>query len=90
MKLYTTYPGHFVGYTTKITAAHCNFPYENVYCAPDCEMAKSPEWIAKKAHHNFPILELADGSVISQSVAVSKYIARETGHTEFIGNNAIE
>jgi glutathione S-transferase len=90
MKLYTTYPGHFVGYTTKITAEHCGFKYENVYVAPGGEIDTDPAFIAKIAHHNFPALELEDGSIISQSIALSKYIANETGHKEFIGNNAFE
>ena len=90
MKLYTTFPGHFIGYCPMITAQHCGFAYENVYVPPGCELAANPEFIAKKAHHNFPVLELADGSVASQSVAVAKYIARESGRGDFLGNCAFE
>jgi glutathione S-transferase len=90
MKLYTTYPGHFVGYTTKITAEHCGFKYENVYVAPGSEIDIDPAFISKIAHHNFPTLELEDSTMISQSIALAKYIATETGHQEFIGNNAFE
>ena len=90
MKLYTTYPGHFVGYTTKITAEHCGFKYEIVYVAPGSEIDIDPAFISKIAHHNFPTLELEDSTMISQSIALAKYIATETGHQEFIGNNAFE
>ena len=38
MKLYTTYPAHFIGYTTKITAEHCATKYENVYVPTGSEL----------------------------------------------------
>ena len=65
MKLYTTYPSHFVGYTARITAEICNYPVENIFCPPGCELEQDKEFIAKLAHHNFPMAELPDGKVFS-------------------------
>ena len=61
MKLYTTYPAHFVGYTTRITLEHCGTKYENVFVPPESELDKDPEFLAKIGHRNFPVAELADG-----------------------------
>jgi glutathione S-transferase len=90
MKLYSTFPAHFVSYTPLITAKLCNSPVEQIYCPPDSELAKSEEMIARKGIWNFPLMETADGKVFSQSVAVATYIAREAGRTDLFGSNAFE
>jgi len=84
MKLYQNYTPHFFGYTPRIAADFCGYPLELVLVS-DVEQ-KDPEFAKKKAHHNFPLAELPDGSIVSQSVAIAQFVARESGKTAFIGS----
>lgn len=90
MKLYQTFPGHYVSYTPQIVAHLCNVKLENVYVMPDSELAQKEEFKSKKAHWNFPMLETADGKIITQSVAVAQFIAHEAGRTDLTGANPWE
>jgi glutathione S-transferase len=90
MKLYQTFPAHFVSYTPLVTAQLCGVHLENVYVAPESELAKDEAMKTKKAHWNFPVCETAHGQIISQSVAVAQYIAREAGRTDLYGNTSFE
>lgn len=90
MKLYQTYPSHFISYTPLITATLFGVSHENVYVAADSELAKDDKVKAMKAHWNWPVLELPTGHTISQSVAVARFIALEAGRTDFIGNTPFE
>lgn len=90
MKLYQTFPAHFVSYTPLITAQLCGTSIESVYVAPDSDLAKDQAFKDKKAHWNFPVLETAHGEIISQSVAAAQYIAREAGRADLYGHNAFE
>ena len=88
MKLYMQRPDHFFGYTARMTADYCGFPYELVIV--DDELANDAAFKAKKAHHNFPMAETADGKIISQSAAIASYIAREAGNEKFLGETAFQ
>ena len=88
MKLYMQTPAHFFGYTTRMTADYCGYPYELVIV--DDELANDAAFKAKKAHHNFPIAELPDGTIISQSKAIAEFIAREAGNQQFLGETAFQ
>lgn len=90
MKLYQTFPAHFVSYTPLITAQLCGVHVENVYVAPESDIAKSEEMKTKKAHWNFPVCETAHGQIVSQSVAVAQLIAREAGRADLYGHTAFE
>lgn len=90
MKLYQTFPGHFVSYSVQITAAVSGLAVENVFVAPESELAQNAEFKAKKAHWNFPVLETADGKVLSESVALCRFIALEAGRHDLIGNTPFE
>ena len=81
-------PAHFFGYSTRMTADYCGYPYELVIV--DEEMANDAAFKAKKGHHNFPIAELPDGTIISQSAAIAAYIAREAGNQQFLGETAMQ
>jgi len=90
MKLYQTYPSHFISYTPLVTAALFGVSHENVYVAADSELAQDPTIKAKKAHWNWPLLETSTGHTVSQSVAVARFIALEAGRQDFLGNTPFE
>lgn len=90
MKLYQTFPGHFVSYSVQVTAAVSGIALENVYAAPESELAQDAAFKTKKAHWNFPLLETADGKTVSESVALCRFIALEAGRTDLIGNTPFE
>lgn len=90
MKLYSTFPAHFISYPALITATICGVSLENVFVGPDSDMAKDAAFKTKKAHWNFPVLETADGQIISQSYAISQFLAREANREDLFGHNAFE
>jgi glutathione S-transferase len=90
MKLYTTFPGHFVSYCPQITAQLCGIHLTDIHVPPESDLAKSEELKAKKAHWNWPMLETPDGKIITQSVAIAQFIAREAGRADLTGHNAFE
>lgn len=90
MKLYQTFPGHFVSYSVQITAAISGLAVENVFVAPESELAQDAQFKTKKAHWNFPLLETADGKVVSESVALARFVAAEAGRNDLIGNTPFE
>lgn len=88
MKLFSSTPGHFLAFCPQITAEACGVTLETIVVPED--LAKSDEFISKKMHWNFPVLETADGHIISQSCANAAFIARSAGRLDFIGTTAFE
>merc|ERR1711935_282148 len=87
-KLYAWTNQHFYLYTAQICAKLGGI---------DCEYVHKPfgksddkEWMAKKAHMNFPILELEDGRMISQTNAVCSYLLKVGGKADMLGSTAWE
>lgn len=87
MKLYTNGPWVYY-YNAKMTADYCDHQLRVVTVDP--EMAKSQDIKEKMGAGSFPFLELADGTIIRESNAIAPYIARVTGHKEFLGTNPFE
>jgi elongation factor 1-beta len=90
MKLYTNKLDHFFYYTPKIVAEMTQAKVQTVVVSE--EEQKSEDFKAKRGGHGkFPMLELADGSMIYESLAIAEYIARQssthsgavTGRTAF-------
>ena len=88
LKLYTNNPSNFFYYSPKMTADYCGYPVQVVVVDP--EMEKTKEMKDKKGVNKFPFLELPDGTVIGESVAISGYLARVSGQEAFLGNTAME
>ncbi len=89
MKLYTNRPDHFFFFTAKIVAEMTGAPVESVVVSQ--EVQDSAEFKAKKAHGKFPMLELADGSVLFESAAIAQFIAVEAGQSDnLLGTSAFE
>lgn len=82
-KLYTNRLDHFFFYTPAITAAIVGAKVEVVVVSQ--EQQDSAEFKAKKAQGKFPMLELADGTIIFESNAIAAYLARSAGNTSFLG-----
>ena len=88
LKLYTNTPANFFFYNAKMTADYCGYPVQ--VTVVDGEMEKSKEYKDKKGSGAYPYLELANGDVINESVAISAYIARQSGQQAFLGLDAME
>jgi glutathione S-transferase/translation elongation factor EF-1beta len=88
MKVYTNRLDHFFYYNVKMTADYVGVPLQTVVV--DEAMAGSAEFKAKKAHGQFPLLELADGTLIRESTAIASFIARQAGRSDFVGATAFE
>merc|ERR1719223_1303089 len=86
--VYTNRLDHFFYYNVKMTADYVGVPLQTVVV--DEAMAGSAEFKAKKAHGQFPILELADGTLIRESTAIASFIARQAGRSDFVGATAFE
>jgi glutathione S-transferase/translation elongation factor EF-1beta len=90
MKLYTNAPGHILylipAAVAQITQAHV----ETVIVS--AETQETPEFKAKRGTHGkFPMLELADGSMIYESIAIGEYIARASNFSaNLMGRTAFE
>jgi len=76
-KLYTNRPDHLFAFTPKITAAFVGANIEQIVLTE--EQQASAEFKTKKAHGQFPMLELSDGTIIFESNAIAAYIARSSG-----------
>ena len=87
-KVYVNRPDHYFYYNVKMTADYCNFPIETIVL--DEEAQKAKDWKDKKGHRLFPIMETPQGALISESSAISAYIARAAGNKSFIGQNAFD
>jgi len=85
-KLYTNRPDHTFAFTPQITAAFVKANIQNIVLSE--EQQASADFKAKKAHGQFPMLELDDGTVIFESNAIAAYIARASGNQAFLGSNA--
>jgi glutathione S-transferase len=85
-KLYTNRPDHLFAFTPQITAAFVKANIQNIVLSE--EQQANADFKAKKAHGQFPMLELDDGTVIFESNAIAAYIARSSGNQAFLGSNA--
>ena len=88
LKLYTNTPANFFFYNSKMTADYCGYPVQVVVVTP--EMEKEKDIKDKKGSGSFPFLECGNGDIIRESVAISAYIARQSGQQAFLGLNAFE
>ena len=90
MKLYTNGPAHILYYTPAMIAQLTQAKVETVIVS--AEEQETAEFKAKRGTHGkFPMLELADGSMIYESVAIGEYIARSSGHgAELLGRTPFE
>jgi glutathione S-transferase len=90
MKLYTNAPGHILYYTPAMVAQITQANIETVIVS--AETQESPEFKAKRGTHGkFPMLELADGSMIYESIAIGEYLARTSNFSaNLMGCSAFE
>jgi len=91
MKLYTNKLDHFFYYTPKIVAEMTQAKVQTVVVSE--EEQKAEDFKAKRGGHGkFPMLELADGSMIYESLAIAEYIARqsESHSAAIVGRTAME
>jgi len=89
MKIYTNKPDHFFYFTAQILVNLTSAPVTTVVVSQD--LLNSAEFKAKKKHGKFPILELADGSMIFESAAIAEYLARTSSKSEELcGKTAFE
>jgi len=87
-KVYCNKPDHFYFYNVKMTADYCNFPFETVFVSKETEESK--EFKAKKGSMRYPFIETPSGEFITESTAISAYIARVSNRQDFLGNSAFE
>lgn len=77
MKLYTNGPFHQLTWLSQMVAEFTQQKdFELVIVSP--EMNDSAEFKAKRAHGKFPMLELDDGSMVYESLAIAQYMARRS------------
>jgi elongation factor 1-gamma len=90
MKLYTNAPGHILTNTAAMVAQITQANIEIVIVS--AETQETPEFKAKRGTHGkFPMLELADGSMIYESLAIGEYIARSSNFSaNLLGRTAFE
>lgn len=90
MKLYTNAPSHILYFIPAIVAQITQGNVETVVVSQ--EQQDTPEFKAKRGTHGkFPMLELADGSMIYESFAIGEYLARASNHsTALLGRSAFE
>ena len=82
-KLYTNNLSHFFYYVPRITANIVGFNAETVVVSQETQ--DSADFKVKKAHGNFPFVELDDGTIIHESNAIVAYFARASGNEAFLG-----
>ncbi len=89
MKLYTNSPAHFLYFTPKIVVELTNAKVETVVVSQ--EEQDTAEFKAKRQHGKFPMLELADGTMIYESNGIAAYFARTSGSAPaLVGSDAFE
>jgi elongation factor 1-beta len=90
MKLYTNAPGHILYFIPAIVAQLTQANVEVVVVSQETQ--DTPEFKAKRGTHGkFPMLELADGSMIYESMAIGEYIARSSNFSgALLGRSAFE
>ena len=88
MKVYVQRLDHFFYYNVKMTADYCGVPVQTVLV--DAAMAEDAAFKAKKGTGNFPLLELADGTILRESTAIAAFLARTAGNTDFLGATPFE
>jgi len=89
MKLYTNKLDHYLYFTPKVVVEITQANVQTVVVSD--EEQKAPEFLAKRAHGKFPMLELADGSMIYESVAIAEYLASISDHKQNLcGRTAFE
>lgn len=77
MKLYTNGPFHQLTWFSQIVAEYTQQKdFELVVLSQ--EQQDTPEFKAKRAHGKFPMLELDDGSMVYESLAICQYLARRS------------
>ena len=77
VKLYAWTPCHFFLLATLMCANASGVKVEIV--CPDEAMAKTPEFIKKKAHGKYPVLETSDGKILYETNAICGYLLRLGG-----------
>jgi glutathione S-transferase len=87
-KLYAWTNQHFFLYTCQIAAKMAGV--ECAYEQKPYGKSEDKDWNAKKAHHSYPILELEDGKMLSQTNAVCSYLLKVGGKADMLGSNAFE
>jgi glutathione S-transferase/translation elongation factor EF-1beta len=90
MKLYTNAPSHLLYFIPAIVAHITQGHVEHVVVSQETQ--DTAEFKAKRGSHGkFPMLELADGSMIYESVAIGEYLARISNHNgALLGRSAFE
>lgn len=88
LKLYAWTTQHFYLYCTQICAGLAGIKVEII--EPTTEMKEDKEFIAKKGHLNYPILELEDGKWLGEHIAICKYLLEMGGKTELLGSSAFK
>jgi len=73
-------------YCTLICAGLAGVEVEVV--VPTKEEAEDKDFVAKKGHLNFPILELEDGKFLGEHIAICKYLLEMGGKTDMLGKGA--
>jgi len=91
MKLYTNGPTHSLTFLAKIAAEYCQLTDVEVVIVSK-EQQETEEFKAKRQHGKFPMLELDDGSMVYESMAIAQYIARRsaTHGPALLGKDAME
>ena len=87
-KLYTNRVDNQFTFVALITAAFSKSQLEVEVLSE--EQQNAADFKAKKAHGQFPILELDDGTFIFESNAIAAYIARQAGNTAFLGETQFD
>jgi len=75
MKLYTNKLDHPLFWTPSIVREITQQKIETVILT-EAQEKEMPEFKAKRAHGKMPMLELDDGSMIYESIAIAEYLAR--------------
>jgi len=90
MKLYTNRYDHLL-YQMCATVRELTQQNDIVTEVVSQEVQDSEAFKAKRQHGKFPMLELADGTMVYESNAIAQYIARRSGHAgQLCGYNAFE
>tara|TARA_Y100000589_G_scaffold21675_1_gene18032 strand:- start:3084 stop:3698 length:615 start_codon:yes stop_codon:yes gene_type:complete len=89
MKLYD-FPGAPNPRRVKIFAKEKGISLELVNCDMANREHKSPEFLKKNPSGKIPVLELADGRCISESVAICRYLESIVSEPNLFGKNAFE
>lgn len=88
-KLYCWTDMHFFLYSTQMAAKAAGIGYETVIVPKESELNKDKDFMAKKAHGKFPMLEKENGEILFESVAIARHFLRE-GAPAMLGSNAFQ